>query len=168
MNEWSSVPHREEDLLRLLHGALVLSPVRLRGGRAGAREPLDRGLELVQRPLLPAVRRRGRVGAAPVCLLLERAAAQERRAAGGGGGRLGRRAAEAGVGGEVDDRGGGGHGAAARWIRKDSAISPVSLGAACSLVACSVGARSSPFGVFVLASNDFPEGRVPCTLTVNK
>jgi len=82
VNEWSSVPHREEDLLRLLDGALVLSPVRLRGGRAGAREPLDRGLELVQRPLLPALPRLGRVGAAaaPVGLLLERAAAQEGRA----------------------------------------------------------------------------------------
>jgi hypothetical protein len=112
--------HREEDLLRLLDGALVLSPVRLRGGRPGAREPLDRGLELVQRPLLPALPRLGLGTAAPVGLLLERAAPQEGRAAGGGGGgQLGRRAAEACVDGEVDDRGGGGHGEA----DKDSAIS---------------------------------------------
>lgn len=117
--------NREEDLLRLLDGALVLSPIHLGRGRPGAREPLDRGLELVQRPLpaLPRLvrrrrRRRGRVVAVPaVRLLLERAAPQEGRAVGGGGGQLGRRAAEAAVDGEV---GGGRHGE----VDKDSAISP--------------------------------------------
>jgi len=120
--------HREEDLLRLLDGALVLvlSPVDLRGGGAGAREALDRRLELVQRAL-PALPRVGlgrvavAVATAAVGLLLERAAPQQGRPVRGCGGRGGgramlRRAAEAAVDGEVGYRGGGGggHGAASR------------------------------------------------------
>lgn len=141
--------HREEDLLRLLDGALVLirSTVRLGRCGAGAGEPLDRGLELVQRALLLALlplvgrRRRGRV---PVGLLLEGAAPQEGRTVGGC---VERRAAEAAVHGEVDDRGGGGHGTA-RWIRIRRSL------LACSLV-CDCCVCSSPFCVCVLCPTNF-------------
>jgi hypothetical protein len=88
-------PHREENLLGLLDGALVLPSVHLRRGGPGAGEALDRRLERVERALPPAAPRRVGVGA-----LLERAAAEA-------GGRVRR----AGVHGEV---GGGGHGAGLR------------------------------------------------------
>jgi hypothetical protein len=82
--------HREEYLLRLLNGALVLvlSPVHLRGGEARSREALDRRLELIQRalPALPCV---GLSRVAVAGLLLERAAPQQGRPVSGRGGRGG-------------------------------------------------------------------------------